>query len=164
MKFALLKYDKRLNKKELIKRVHTILNDPKGWTKFTGHKFIYSDKSPDIKIIFKKKPFPTNNLSFQIFNRLYINSDNWINSDDDYKIYIINHELGHYYRKGHLHECVNGKAPLMMQQTLGIKNCEKNVYPLEEDFNCIWFLKVEELILIIIMVLFLVYSIIIRYI
>ena len=52
-----------------------------------------------------------------MFDRLYINTNNW-KIEEDYKYYVINHELGHYYRKGHLHECINGEAPVMMQQTL----------------------------------------------
>ena len=144
IKFCIKNYDKTLKKKDLINKVLEILNHQDGWSKYYHNKYEYDDKKYDIKIFFKKKPLPWNNLSFQIFNRLYINTNNWKNNDDDYKYYIIYHELGHYYRKDHFDTCINGKAPIMMQQTLGIKNCKKNVFPLQEDYDNNMLLKFEE--------------------
>lgn len=141
--FTIENYDETLKKEDLINKVLEILNHPNGWSKYYN-KYEYNDKEYDIKIIFKEKPLPWNNLSFQIFNRLYINTNNWKNNGEDYKYYIINHELGHYYRKGHFDTCIDGKAPIMMQQTLGIKDCQKNVFPLQEDYENNMLFKFEE--------------------
>ena len=133
--FTIENYDQELNKEELIREVSEILNHPNGWSRFYRNIYVYSDKDHDVKIIFKEKPLFWNNLSFQMFDRIYINTNNLKNRGEDYKYYVINHELGHYYRKGHFHTCINGKAPIMMQQTLGIGNCQTNVFPLKEDFE-----------------------------
>ena len=133
--FTIENYDQALNKEQLIEEVSEILNHPNGWRRFYQNRYEYSDKDHDVKIIFKEKPLFWNNLSFQMFDRIYINTNNWKNRGEDYKYYVINHELGHYYRKGHFHSCINGKAPIMMQQTLGIGKCHTNVFPLKEDFE-----------------------------
>lgn len=134
-KFTIENYDRKLNKEQLIEEVSEILNHPEGWRKFYHNRYEHSETDYDIKIVFKEKPLPWNDLSFQIFNRIYINTNNWKNRGEAYKYYVINHELGHYYKKGHFYSCVNGKAPVMMQQTLGIGNCMENVFPLREDYE-----------------------------
>ena len=157
-KFTIENYDKKLSKEQLIKKVLEILNHPNGWTKFYRNRYEYSDKDYNVKIIFKEKPLPWNNLSFQLFNTLYINTNNWKNRGEDYKYYVINHELGHYYKKGHLYTCINGKAPVMMQQTLGTGNCQKNVFPLKEDYeNSVLFNYEEWFIIIFLIVIWVFY-------
>ncbi len=65
---------------------------------------------------------------------MYLNANRWFNGSaesklrlDDYRQYMVSHEIGHIL--GHDHEycpCVGCKAPVMMQQTIGIGKCKPN--------------------------------------
>lgn len=62
--------------------------------------------------------------------RVMINLARWIRGAvayagniGDYRIYAINHEIGHAFRKGHVGCAAAGElAPVMMQQTFGVSN------------------------------------------
>lgn len=52
----------------------------------------------------------------------------------DYRTYVINHELGHVL--GHDHASLSEptlEAPIMIQQTKGLKGFSKNIWPLESE-------------------------------
>jgi predicted Zn-dependent protease len=65
---------------------------------------------------------------------MYLNSERWFYGSkesklrlDDYRQYMVSHEIGHIL--GFDHEkcpCRSCKAPIMMQQTLGIGKCIPN--------------------------------------
>lgn len=52
-----------------------------------------------------------------------------------YRIYVINHEIGHALGRGHVTSCVckTCPVPVMMQQTLSIGNCLPNPWPLDDE-------------------------------
>ena len=99
-------------------------------------------QDPDIYItlvspetIEKKCGLPSNLSCAELGGRyLYLNSDRWFNGSkesklslEDYRQYMVSHEIGHIL--GHEHvkcPCVGCKAPIMMQQTLGIGKCQPN--------------------------------------
>ena len=66
-----------------------------------------------------------------------INAKRWTNGAeayggdlDSYRIYVINHEVGHAL--GRPHEACPGPgdlAPIMLQQTLGLDGCRANPWP-----------------------------------
>jgi hypothetical protein len=70
-------------------------------------------------------------------DRAVINLARWATAVPDYKgdiatyrLYVINHEVGHVL--GHGHEQCPGAgqvAPVMQQQTLGLNGCDKNAWP-----------------------------------
>jgi hypothetical protein len=76
-------------------------------------------------------------------NRVVLNVARWVRGAaayvgdlTTYRIYMINHEDGHALGHEHAHECLsNGLAPVMMQQTIGLKSavtgslCQANPWP-----------------------------------
>lgn len=117
------------------------LNDPDGWNskgyifeQVNGHEDILIRLSSP-KTITNKCGLP-NNLSCAEMNgkHVYLNADRWVRGSkksklslDDYRQYMVSHEIGHILGFDHEHcPCVGCKAPIMMQQTLGIGKCNPN--------------------------------------
>lgn len=140
-----------------IKIVDSILSDPRTWSKYT---FINTsnvsksnlpkklDENNSFKIILCvpeiiKKECNFHGLSCTNMRTkiVYINSNRWKRgakksgySLKDYRIYLINHEVGHVL--GHLHKKCNGKGkkiPVMNQATKGIGTCKPNIWPLHDE-------------------------------
>jgi len=80
-------------------------------------------------------------------NHIYINFNRWMNGSKeffrdnpnstikDYRIYVINHEVGHHLQRGHKKNCdkKTGKSFVMMQQTKGNVGCKSNHWPLHYE-------------------------------
>jgi hypothetical protein len=76
-------------------------------------------------------------------NRVVLNVARWVRGSTAYvgdlgayRIYMINHEDGHALGHQHAHQCLpGGLAPVMMQQTFGLRSaatndlCEANPWP-----------------------------------
>lgn len=78
--------------------------------------------------------------SCRVENDVVLNVERWAGATDDflaaggtvdeYRTYLVNHEVGHYLGYGHETECLpDGSAPVMMQQTLDLQDCKPNGWP-----------------------------------
>lgn len=61
--------------------------------------------------------------------------EEWPTSLDDYRAYVVNHEVGHYIRGPDHPSCPGsgGLAPVMMQQTKGLDGCLPNGWPYPDN-------------------------------
>lgn len=119
-------------------QVAIYLNDPEGWSKY---KYFFEDveKNEDVLIRLSSSKTIGNicsdkNLSCaELGGKLmFLNADRWFHGSklsklslDNYRQYMISHEMGHIL--GYDHKtcpCVGCIAPIMMQQTLGIGSCK----------------------------------------
>lgn len=81
-------------------------------------------------------------LSCAVYPYVLINDTRWMNGSDsyntlsvallDYRRMVINHEVGHYLGHEHISTCetATGLAPVMLQQSTGLRGCKPNSWPL----------------------------------
>ena len=82
-------------------------------------------------------------LSCTVKPYVLINDERWRLATDSYnnagqslKKYrqmVINHEVGHFLGHNHLTNCANGVAPVMLQQSTGLRGCTANEWPLDSE-------------------------------
>lgn len=133
--------DVSYNPKDFEFYVLAYLNDPDGWNS-KGYTFQQVNAHEDIHIhlsspttISKICGLPSN-LSCAEMNgkHVYLNADRWVRGSkksklslEDYRQYMVSHEIGHILGFDHKQcPCSGCKAPIMMQQTLGIGKCNPN--------------------------------------
>ena len=121
--------------------VVTYLNDPDGWSK-KGYFFEPVSMNQDVSIHLSSQS--TIDKSCGLEGKLscaelggktiWLNSDRWYHGAskskltlDNYRQYMVSHEMGHILGYDHT-ECVcpGCPAPIMMQQTKGIGKCTPN--------------------------------------
>lgn len=134
----------KVNRGAIIKKVKSVLQDRRGWRKL-GYEFGYDTQFGQFSIIFVSSNYVRSMCGFRGLscadmskNVIYINIDRWRYGSaesklnlDDYRTYIINHEVGHLLGREHQTCTGGGKVPVMVQQTLGINNCRPNPWPLD---------------------------------
>ncbi|WP_267594955.1 DUF3152 domain-containing protein [Carbonactinospora thermoautotrophica] len=126
-----------------------VLNDPRSWAHGGAYRFEWVTKGPvDFELILasprltdlqcRQGYLDTDGLySCRVRDHVVINAMRWAQGAEayqgrlaEYRIYVINHEVGH--RLGHKHEGCPGPgrlAPVMMQQTKGVGECRPNPWP-----------------------------------
>lgn len=125
--------------------VDTTLADERGWTKGGQHSFKRTPGGP-LRVLLTT-PATTDKLCAPLQTRgevscrngnvVAINAIRWTRGADSfgddldqYRIYVINHEIGHALGLGHAPCPGPGlKAPIMLQQTIGLNGCEANPWP-----------------------------------
>lgn len=122
------------------------LNDPRSWGRGGRMTFARSAGAADLRVILATpqtsarmcRPLVTQGtVSCARGNAAILTYYRWVQGTTDYgadrtgyRRYLVNHEVGHTL--GHHHEFCPGKgkrAPVMMQQTKGLKGCVKNSWP-----------------------------------
>ena len=145
-----------LNPNCLSEMIIGILNDPRGWSTIENRVFQTVDSEySDLNIIFANPetvdqlcyPLQTNGIySCRNEQNVVINMFRWTagakDFDDDlstYRIYLINHEVGHYLGWGHT-DCPSetALAPVMMQQSKGTEGCIPNGWPIYERVKLLY--------------------------
>ncbi len=125
------------------------LNDPDGWNS-KGYDFEPVSRNEDVLI---RLSMPntidmicglSKNLSCAELggHNMYLNAYRWFHGSEDsklnlesYRQYMVSHEIGHILGFNHKKcPCVGCKAPIMMQQTLGIGKCIPNT-KITDDVN-----------------------------
>lgn len=128
-----------------------ILDDERSWAGGGQVRFrlVGKDAEPDLKILLATPrtadryclPLKTGGtLSCQVEDRVVLNANRWATAIKDYsgdvanyRRYLVNHEVGHFIGYGHVPCPGRGsKAPVMMQQTKGLKGCTPNAWPTGE--------------------------------
>lgn len=117
------------------------LSDPDGWVS-RGYEFVPVTRNPQVHIrlsspaTIQKSGCGDGTLSCAELggHRMYLNAYRWTNGApasklplDDYRQYMVSHEMGHIL--GHDHVKCPGPghpAPIMMQQTVSIGSCSPN--------------------------------------
>jgi hypothetical protein len=127
--------------------VDTILDDPRSWT--AGRQWSFqriSAGTPGVTVRLASPktvdrlcyPLDTEGYtSCRVGNNVVINLARWLTAVPDfaghlpeYRQYAVNHEVGHRLGHGHMACPAPGQlAPVMQQQTLGLKGCRLNPWP-----------------------------------
>jgi len=133
--------------------VSAILGDERGWVSSEDVAFqIVVDDDPDL-LVSIATPATTDHLCLPLNTvgklscrrggQVILNVDRWERGPDvyhssydghldEYRRYLVNHEVGHFLGKGHVRpaSCSSTvRAPVMMQQTFGLKGCAINGWP-----------------------------------
>ena len=141
---------------DFVEAVEVILGDPRSWGN-DGERSLQrvDSEDADVRVLLAAPdtvdelcaPLRTNGfVSCAQGNRAIINQNRWVSGvdhfDDDletYRIYLINHEVGHTLGHGHV-QCPGEDelAPVMQQQTLDLQGCEPNGWvhpdnPVDDD-------------------------------
>jgi hypothetical protein len=125
--------------KRFREEVAIYLADPDGWAQF--HEFVYTPKGP-AKVIrlsspstLKTEGCKDDTLSCATLNgtEIWLNSKRWLHGSeasklplDQYRQYMVSHEMGHSLGYDHVKCPGSGPVPVMVQQTLGIGSCSPN--------------------------------------
>ena len=133
-----------------------ILNDPRGWSTIANKKFQFTSfERSDFEIIFATPntvdelcaPLATNGIySCRRENKVVLNYFRWLAGAKDfgtdlatYRLYLVNHEVGHMLGWGHTTCPAEGAlAPLMMQQSKSTNGCRPYGWPTYERLTDIY--------------------------
>jgi hypothetical protein len=132
----------------LARLVRRVLGDPRGWRRM-GYAFRLVDERADFEIVLAS-PALTDRLCAPLQtlgryscaqgSRAVLNFARWqqgapvYRSLARYRIYMINHEVGHLLGRAHAYcSAARALSPVMVQQTKGVAPCRPNPWPLSGE-------------------------------
>jgi len=136
--------------------ITSILNDQRGWKTVVDKEFqLVNYYDADFHIFLANPatvdemcfPLQTNGLySCRNGNQIIYNYFRWLSGAKDfgldiatYRLYLINHEIGHMLGWGHTNcPSQNALAPLMMQQSKSTDGCIPNGWPIYERISYLY--------------------------
>jgi Protein of unknown function (DUF3152) len=127
-------------------QVQRTLTDPRGWQPIEHVAFARTPGPASFELILASPamvdrlcyPLDTiGELSCRNGNRVILNAKRWMNAVswyrghlDDYRAYLVNHEVGHQLGHGHKSCPAPGApAPVMLQQSKSLYGCAPNPWP-----------------------------------
>jgi len=141
--------DVKFPNQEFIDLVQIYLSDPNGWEGH-GYRFKWVNHRPAVVIRLSsretlRKSGCDDSLSCAILGgrQMWLNSVRWLHGAgpskqnlDNYRQYMVSHEIGHILGYDHV-KCpgVGEDAPIMLQQTLGLRGCTPNLDITEWDLK-----------------------------
>jgi len=130
-----------------------ILTDSRGWGR-AGFAVVH-DPNAEYRLVLAEgsevdslcAPYNTRTkYSCQIGSTVALNAERWRSATDtwpaslaEYRTMLVNHEFGHLLGQHHPKQSCSspgGPAPVMWQQSTGVKGCSANPWPLEWEISC----------------------------
>ena len=138
-----------LDPEEVAKKIQETLDDDRGWAPIDKVSFRLVPDPDDAELIVTLatpatvnefcRPLDTQSCwSCRAGEAVNLNADRWMYgtpsfsdlSIEEYRSYLVNHEIGHYLGRGHLSCPGQGiPAPVMQQQSMSVDVCKPNVWP-----------------------------------
>ena len=129
--------------------VEKTLTDSRGWIR-AGVKFSKVSSGGRLHVVLAsgaeidKYAGCSAELSCTVYPYVLINDVRWLNATDSYnsaglsltsyRQMVINHEVGHFLGHDHTFACgAGGVAPVMLQQSTGLRGCTGNSWPLDSE-------------------------------
>lgn len=131
--------------------VMDVLNDSRGWRDVLGVSFARTDQASEANLVLTiATPVTTDVLCHPVLTNsrvscgrattVTINANNYLSAStpfleaggsvEEYRRYVINHEVGHFLGQPHVSCPAPGRtAPVMLQQTLRLQGCVPNGWP-----------------------------------
>ncbi|MEU1181171.1 DUF3152 domain-containing protein [Streptomyces sp. NPDC005820] len=142
-----------LSTADVAEQVEDILADPRGWTADGVSAFQRVSSGTTDFVVKVATPATVDKICLEggldthgdfncnVFGNVMVNLERWelatpVYAADvpSYRALIINHEVGHFLKHGHVGCPGAGKpAPAMMQQIKGMNGCVPNVWPYDAD-------------------------------
>lgn len=137
---------------QVAREIDAALADPRGWGGRLGLTLRRVDGAPGFRILLATPettdalcaPLETaGRVSCRNGSLVVLNAVRWVSAvpwyADDvpaYRIYLVNHEVGHALGRAH-EQCpgAGSPAPVMQQQTYGLQGCRRSVWPSQADLN-----------------------------
>jgi hypothetical protein len=131
--------------------VRRILSDGRGWSLRGSVRFRRVASGGDLvvelaspSVIDAAHPVCDPDFSCRVDNRVLLHEGNWRRATaawrdaggslDDYRRYVLHHEIGHWFGFGHV-GCPGpgAPAPIMLQQSISLQGCRPSAWPVEAE-------------------------------